>query len=874
MSGSADKTIKIWSVASRQTIKILNGHTKDVLGTAFSPDGKYIVSGSEDYSIKLWNVETGQEIRTFEGHKYYVKNVMFSPDGKTILSGSRDKTLKLWDVHTGKEIRTFSKESDWVRSVTFSPNGKYILSSSYKTIKLRDTKTGQEIRTFEGRTHNIACSAFSPDGSYIISGSRSILKLWHVGIGQELRTLNGHSYYVNSTAFSPDSKHFVSGSNKSIKLWNVASGTVVKTLKSRMEDVNSVKYSHNGKYIASGDDDNNIKLWNTETGKLIRTFGKHKKRVSNVAFSPDDKTIVSSDGYDKVIKLWNTNTGEETGTLEGHKKGVLCIAFSPDGKYIVSGSYDKTVKIWKTKTQEEIRVLTGHKSNVNSVNFSSDGKFILSASFDKTIKLWNAKNGEVIRTFEGHTNAVVNAEFSSTDKYIVSASGDGTIKIWKTKTGKLLLTLVALTGSDDFISYTPDGRFDGTEKGMELLHYVEGLDIIPLSSLFEKYYTPNLLARVMQGEEFKETEINIADIKLPPLVKITKPDNRSKHSSKTVSINVSATDQGGGIDEIRLYHNGKLADGTQRGLKPIERKNEKKTKNFIITLTNGENIIKATAFSNQRTESNPDEITVSYTGAKKTANLYMLVIGIDNYKNPKYKLNYALADASAFKKQIELGSKTIFGKTEAIYLSDTKASKQGIVTAFNSIKAKAQANDVFIFYYAGHGVMSEEQKSEFYIVPYEVTQLYGNNGLLRSNGVSAKELQAFSKDIKAQKQLFIFDACQSGGMVQHLAMRGAAEEKAIAQLARSTGTFWLAASNSEQFATEFSQLGHGLFTYTLLQALKGKADGSSKDKKITVKEISAYLNDMVPELSQKYKGSAQYPNSYGYGQDFPVVIVK
>jgi uncharacterized caspase-like protein len=213
-------------------------------------------------------------------------------------------------------------------------------------------------------------------------------------------------------------------------------------------------------------------------------------------------------------------------------------------------------------------------------------------------------------------------------------------------------------------------------------------------------------------------------------------------------------------------------------------------------------------------------------------------------------------------------------KREVVYLPDNQATKERIGAAFNSLKTKAKPNDVFIFYYAGHGVMSEEQKSEFYIVPHDVTQLYGDNDLLKTKGISAAELQEFSKNLQAQKQLFIFDACQSGGMVQHLAMRGAAEEKAIAQLARSTGTFWLAASNSEQFATEFAQLGHGLFTYTILQALKGDADGSSKDKKITVKEISAYLNDKVPELSEKYKGSAQYPNSYGYGQDFPVVIVK
>jgi uncharacterized caspase-like protein len=106
-----------------------------------------------------------------------------------------------------------------------------------------------------------------------------------------------------------------------------------------------------------------------------------------------------------------------------------------------------------------------------------------------------------------------------------------------------------------------------------------------------------------------------------------------------------------------------------------------------------------------------------------------------------------------------------------------------------------------------------------------------------------------------------------------MAARGAVEEKAINQLARSTGTFWLTASGSEQFAGEFAQLKHGLFTYCLLEGLSGKADGQN-DKKITVQELSAYLNDQVPILSKQYKGSEQYPNTYVYGQDFPIIIVK
>ncbi|MFM6924779.1 MAG: caspase domain-containing protein, partial [Ferruginibacter sp.] len=183
----------------------------------------------------------------------------------------------------------------------------------------------------------------------------------------------------------------------------------------------------------------------------------------------------------------------------------------------------------------------------------------------------------------------------------------------------------------------------------------------------------------------------------------------------------------------------------------------------------------------------------------------------------------------------------------------------------------AKPQDLFIFYYAGHGVIND--KNQFFLVPYDVTQLYGNDGALEQKGFSAVELQQMSKNIKAQKQLFILDACQSAGALNAVvSSRGAAEEKAISQLARATGTYWLTASSSEQFASEFSQLGHGSFTYCLLQAFNG--DANAGDKKLTVKILDAYLQTKVPEITQKYKGTVQYPVSYSYGNDFPIIMVK
>ena len=96
----------------------------------------------------------------------------------------------------------------------------------------------------------------------------------------------------------------------------------------------------------------------------------------------------------------------------------------------------------------------------------------------------------------------------------------------------------------------------------------------------------------------------------------------------------------------------------------------------------------------------------------------------------------------------------------------------------------------------------------------------------------------------------------------------------IAQLSRSTGIHVLASAGGEQFAGEYVQLGHALFTYVLLDALEGKADGGSKDGKITIYEIKSYLDDQVPEKSIELKGKPQYPYSFSRGHDFPIGVVK
>ena len=76
----------------------LEGHTQQVHGAVFTPDGKRILSGSYDQTVRLWDVESCKEVCRFSGHTNWVWGVAVSSDGKLGLSGSLDKTVRLWKL--------------------------------------------------------------------------------------------------------------------------------------------------------------------------------------------------------------------------------------------------------------------------------------------------------------------------------------------------------------------------------------------------------------------------------------------------------------------------------------------------------------------------------------------------------------------------------------------------------------------------------------------------------------------------------------------------------------------------------------------------------------------------------------------------------
>ncbi len=93
-----------------------------VKAVAFSPDGKTVITGSQDKTARLWDAATGQPLGQTLTHQGSVRAVAFSPDGKTVITGSWDKTRTFWDAVTARP-RPESRRIAAVNAVVFSPDG-------------------------------------------------------------------------------------------------------------------------------------------------------------------------------------------------------------------------------------------------------------------------------------------------------------------------------------------------------------------------------------------------------------------------------------------------------------------------------------------------------------------------------------------------------------------------------------------------------------------------------------------------------------------------------------------------------------------------------------------------------------------------------
>ncbi|KAI9792852.1 MAG: hypothetical protein M1833_001011 [Piccolia ochrophora] len=348
VSGSRDKSVRIWDLDTRRLVRNpLSGHTGSVLCLQFdaSEDEDLVVSGSSDTDVIVWRFSTGAKIKVIrQAHKESVLNLKF--DKRYLITCSKDKTVNVWNRKhleaTDEDFPTYAKNEG---------------GSMFPTYVL-----------------NMAQYNFLVAEGTLMSATRPPTLAEY----SLLMTLKGHNAAVNAIQVYGDQVVSASG-DRTIKVWSLQTGLCDMTIPGHNKGIACVQYD--GRRIVSGSSDNSVKIFDRSGGEvaclrghenLVRTvqagFGdlpgselddvSEARAVDKKYFEAQSSGQIGPDPGGRVRQARNA------GSKDPRNITAFGAALPPGGGgsrwgRIVSGSYDETVIIWKRDS--EGKWVIGHR---------------------------------------------------------------------------------------------------------------------------------------------------------------------------------------------------------------------------------------------------------------------------------------------------------------------------------------------------------------------------------------------------------------------------------------------------------------------------------------------------------------------------------
>jgi F-box/WD-40 domain protein MET30 len=314
----------------RCTVRTLKGHTDGVMCLQFSetlsrPAFPVLITGSYDRTVRVWNLETGVELHCLKGHTRAVRALQF--DEVKLITGSMDNTIKVWDWRSGKCIRTLTGHTQGVVCLNFDSN-VLASGSADSTVRVWNLRTGGAF-TLRGHTEWVNAVQLWDSNPSSLQTSSTDTSLFDV---QGSSSLLGASLQID-----PGKMLFSASDDGTIRLWDLTLRSCVKVFTGHVGQVQSMKL-----LLADECEDDPVEY--AMPGNVTSRFAS--EQTVDIALSSQPmrkKPILISGSLDNTIRLWDIETGQVIRTFFGHIEGVWAVA--SDELRLVSGSHDRTIKV-------------------------------------------------------------------------------------------------------------------------------------------------------------------------------------------------------------------------------------------------------------------------------------------------------------------------------------------------------------------------------------------------------------------------------------------------------------------------------------------------------------------------------------------------
>ena len=267
----------------------LLGHTKRIIATTFSPDGRRIATASYDKTARLWENTLDVRLSEFKKNMRRLSKSAFSPDGQRVV-GVRAGTITVWDVGSGDQLKHFSQEPrSRVDAIAFSADGQRVVTANKRSLKIWDVESGDELRSFKlallDRVYAVGLVENEPS---VATASWGVIKVWRLKSGKE-QSFNGPRR-IDVLAFDPTGTRIVTASKETIKVWEVESGEELMSM-SHDAPVISISFSSDGKRLIVANSEK-VAIWDLVSEEKLASLSG-VERVISVALSSNDEALVT-----------------------------------------------------------------------------------------------------------------------------------------------------------------------------------------------------------------------------------------------------------------------------------------------------------------------------------------------------------------------------------------------------------------------------------------------------------------------------------------------------------------------------------------------------------------------------------------------------
>lgn len=651
---------------------------------------------------------------------------------------------------------------------------------------------------------------------------------------------------------------------RTVYIYNIDSGSLLKEIKFDSCGYVYFNFDHSGKKLCL----NKI----IDGGYEVRDIEK-------------DTTICQSDFMrDEYIFLKDNN--------------VFCThGFDSRDKYLFT--YGKSDKCIGFENEEIISKSLSFKPFESSVgggikyNFSDSLNTILLSNIDdKIYKINNNLTNYNMKSVLGNLvqinmpTFIQRANYIKNSKYILAIDNFDHYHIINAETNKTLYTFLFLP-NHNWLVYDEFYRFDGSKDAINSIYFTCGLEIIELNQVKDSLYVPNLVQRIMNGENINHLP-KLNDLQICGVTPLVEPIDEKRYKYQI-------TPRTSGIGDIDIYINGIIRQS-------ISSKQLKKEGNaFLLNIdsslikkysnNNGENLIKViakTANNGISSRSYTQEVESVKNNELKQPSVHAIMIGIDDYKGNELDLNYAAKDANDIQKALQLATKKYFNTNDInrvnFYnltidrnakigtgnIKSTTPDKNGIFNTLQLIEKNSKPEDIFILFFAGHGEIVDKD---------QLLLLTTESSKDNFQGIRMSELLEKVNKIPAGKRILILDACHSGAAINNMdlaqfvgkrdvkdAELKSQRLKELDKLASKSGFAIITASSSDQKALELPQYEHGLLTYALLNAMLNNKNSLDENNQLQLNKWLLATEEEMKKLTNDQSAESMVPISFTLGK--------